>query len=163
MKKNIKFLSLSLNVIFRCEIIMIWLYDEIIIYPLIKTLAYRLNRLASLSSETVQQWVCITDTNARCKNDDGARCIIEKGTKSLRLHDPLSPLSGHAALYAIGVYEANTRIVVHAGFTSAIKFADSVGTGNSRKKFRRIGCMFRSEWTYQAKRVSLLFCTLQNH
>lgn len=40
-------------------------------------------------------------------------------------------------LHAIGVYEANTRIVVRAGFTSAIKFADSVGTGNSRKKFRR--------------------------
>lgn len=65
--------------------------------------------------------------------------------------------------HAIGVYEANTRIIVRAGFPSAIKFAGSVGTGNSRKKFRWIGCVFRSEWAYEAKRVNLVPRTRQNH
>lgn len=65
-------------------------------------------------------------------------------------------------LHAIGVYEANTRIIVRAGSPSAIKFAGSVGTANSRKKFRWIGRVFRSEWAYEVKRVNLASRTQQN-
>lgn len=61
------------------------------------------------------------------------------------------------SLHAIGVYQTNTRIIVRTGFTNVIKFAGSVGTGNSRKKFRRIDCVFRSEWAYEAKREPTLY------